>query len=524
VTVSSAGHKLLHETPLSFRAALLQTLCDFQLAVNPALSSAVRHDIESKDLHLNPLGRDAYGRFYFYSGFSDYRIYVRGHVDMSFKLVKTAEEIEADRKKKEAIEAEQKAIRHMADEILAKKAAEQKAEEEAKKRKKLQKEAEMNLDEDAPLSSLQHLQQKPPMSSLAALPPPLGSNAAVAAAAAAASSVSATSAADSASSVTAAGAAAALAPVLENSPGLPFRLREPDVNATVERRQLYAYPSAPPFALVASSGAEIRTLVSHIQSQRDPRNSKLISDLLAVVEELDAGRGRADADEEANAKLRKKELAAPKRISDRLVTQELAREEAERLRLIKWEEESRSRNTRRNRWLDDVAQRTLARVRRSFERLIGVERKKADADADGEAEGDESSGDDGDDGSSYQSQTDDEDAEVRRTNRRSGGSGRANGSGGRSRGSRVTRNQGRATASMAESETESEAEGGDDGAGGEDDEGCAKCGVVEPTDANPIILCDRCDKQMCLRCIPLDKVPQGKFFCNECIAANPRLR
>ena len=485
--ISSEGHKLFHETPLLFRAAFLKILCDYQLAVNPAVINRLRKDLETKDLRTAPLGRDMHGKHYYFFGFADYRIYVQGTTE-HVKLPKDAIELEEERVARERKAAETAMLDALRLEVESKVAAEAKNKAAKAKAKKAMKE----IDDDAPLAIVAQQQKQAeaaivPISSLSSLAAPQAD--------AAAASSSPSPAAAAASSPSSSG---------PFPHGLPFPLKVHDAASEPERRVFWTPPPPPPFALLTSSPAEIRTLLQRFKSMGDERNDKLYIEVKSVLEELEAGRGRKE--EALEEKKSKKDPAAPKRVSDRLVTQELLREEAERIKAIKQLEDARHRNTRRNRWLDDVSQRTVAKLKRAVEKFLGIEREKKKKEDDEEG-----------DNESKASVTDDEAPERGRTTR---GGGSAKGVK-KQRGGRVTRTRGRAAnGSMAESETESEDEHDSD------DEGCYVCATVDaPEDgSNPILFCDKCDKQICLGCVPLERVPTGKFFCPLCVAANPKIR
>jgi hypothetical protein len=259
----------------------------------------------------------------------------------------------------------------------------------------------------------------------------------------------------------------------------------------------------------------------------DARTTALRESLKELLKELEEGRGRKSDDFKEKSVKESKEVTAPKRVSDRLVSVEAQREEAERLRLSRFEEQSRNRDTRRNRWLDEQAQRLVAKLRRSYEKLMGIqwERKKGEQSSDEE---DDSSDDE--QSAARSEATADERVPSRsgRGSRNGAASGRTSrGAGskrGRGAGVRVTRNQGHSTLNLAESgsdadgsETESESEewAGGDEEDEEDDKGCEVCGAVEPPEdgSNPILLCDnnKCDKQYCIKCVGLDEVPAGKW-------------
>lgn len=424
-----------------------------------------------------------HGKYYFFFGFADYRIYVQGTTE-PVKLPKDAIELEEEKKERERKAADAAVLEALRAEVEAKAAAEAKNKQTKAKAKKAVK----DLDDDAPLALVAQQQKQAeaaivPISSLSSLVAPQA----------------AASAASSSPSPAAASASSSSGPFPH---GLPFPLKVHDSAPEPERRVFWTSPPPPPFALLTSSPAEIRTLLQRIKAMGDDRNDKLYVEVKSLLEELEAGRGRAE--EAIEEKGKKKEPAAPKRVSDRLVTQELIREEAERIKAVKQVEDARQRNTRRNRWLDDVSTRTVAKLKRAVEKFLGIAREKTKKEDEEDAE-------------SKASVTDDE-APERRTTR--GGGGSAKGVK-KQRGGRVTRNRGRqSNGSMAESETESEAEVDSD------DEGCYVCATVDAPDdgSNPILFCDKCDKQICLGCVPLERVPTGKFFCPACREANPKIR
>jgi len=560
----SGKRKKFHELPLTMRAKLLKTLCDFQLCVNPFISNSLRHELESKELRIEPLGYDATGKKYFYFGFPDYRIYVQGLPEQRLPD-RTAEEVEEDeREEREAKERKAEEARKYDAELKErvkqllherKEKAEAKAKEKGKDKdkdkdkgkspsksklkspsKQSKQDAEeqdtnaMEVDNIAPSSSLV-TPSSPTHSESNGLARPSSlhkssmtdshQHSSSNTDAASSSTPSSNSHADPSSS-----------PSLSSSftdgdyihpNGLPFTILDPAESITNIRRRLYYLPpSPPPFALLTENRDQIAALIGRLKNLTHPREVELISKLKGIVEELDEGKGRQSEEETK----KEKQPAAPppaKRVSDRLMHIELQREEMERLRLQKAEEESRARYTRRNRWLDEMAVKTIIKLRKVVDKLRGEDKR-----------GIEDGGEE-----------DEADAEVRRLNRRAE----------RERRERErelakrpnTRFRGKTTVNMAEqSSTETEDEDDeeeedeaeyqqdnndddeeDEYEEDEDDEGCKVCGTVTPPEdgSNPIILCDKCDAQYCLSCTPgkLDRVPEGSWYCDECVAKYPRL-
>lgn len=517
--------KLFHELSLTHRITIMKLLFDFQLYSNPFVASQLKeHKLNNdplKELHLEPFGTDSSGRSYFFFGYSDCRIYVQGQVEWN-RIPKSIEELAVEEfakaEWKRQIEQQVKIIQ---DENTAAAAA------VAADKKKKTKSKSMHIDEDAPLSIL--LVHSPP-TNVEPSPssnnvviesnngtPPVHSNGLT--------SNTTTSIVDAASSLASTSATAAAA-ASSHSPGLPFTLL-PAVDGPPKPRELYfTFPTPPPFALLTHSSKQIRSLLERLGQVEHPRNDELIRKLKQLLEDLEMGRGRkVDLIEEEDTKSGshkkgKKDITpTPKRISDRLMSLEAAREEAERIRILRAEEESRARYTRRHRWIDEMSLRNLVKVRKAYEKFMNIETQRQQKDGSAST----SSSDD-DDESRDSDATDEEDG-----GRRSSSTKRRKLNPSSGNGARVTRNRGKSTKNLAEdgSETEDEGDAGDGGGViDSDDEGCAVCGTIEPPadGSNPILLCDHCDRQLCLHCIPLERVPTGKWFCDECTKANPKIR
>lgn len=548
--------KSFHELSLTHRVTILKLLCDYQLHVNPSFIAQLRSN-DAKGLQVDPVGSDCTGKRYFFFGFADYRIYVQGTPEYT-RTPKSLEE--------EARDAAEKATfqRDVAAEVarLRLKAAEQdhaakeKADAAAKEKKdKKDKKRAMKMSEDAPLSMLLAPASSPskkiapiqvatsntkpppenhalaywsaspaqttPSSAASQTPAPTATiNTPTAAAAASVAPPSLATPHESVkpepapmTDTTTATVAATNAPPV-NSPGLPFALLSSSTTFEPPRVIELQVPAAPSFSLLTTSAAQMRALIARVASVDHPRNAQLATKLREILGDLSEGRGRRTEEEEKKGK---KDVVAPKRVSDRLVTLEAAREEVERARLVRAEEESRSRYTRRNRWVDQMTQRNIGKVRRSYEKLMGIEHERRTKETASSSASDQEEEEDSD------SETDDE-SHGRRSRKRKATDSRSGST------TRNTRNRGVARKNLAEP-SDTETEGDDEDVAAEpvvdsDDEGCAVCGTVIPPEdgSNPILLCDHCDKQLCLHCIPLDRVPHGKFFCNECVIKNPRIR
>lgn len=50
----------------------------------------------------------------------------------------------------------------------------------------------------------------------------------------------------------------------------------------------------------------------------------------------------------------------------------------------------------------------------------------------------------------------------------------------------------------------------------EDDVACARCSGLDSEKSNPIILCDKCDSGLHLKCSKLNKLPKGSWLCPSC--------
>lgn len=51
----------------------------------------------------------------------------------------------------------------------------------------------------------------------------------------------------------------------------------------------------------------------------------------------------------------------------------------------------------------------------------------------------------------------------------------------------------------------------------EDDVACARCSGLDSEKSNPIILCDKCDSGLHLKCSKLNKLPKGSWLCPSCM-------
>ena len=573
--------KEFHEISLLHRCALLRLLCDFQLHVNPNYISALKEIDGTEDLRILPLGSDQTGKKYYWFRYPDYRIYVQGTSDLLWQNQVSKQALNKEGREdkliediaKESFNKDHPEVKAAIERLERKRAAHaQKELEEAQQKtqealQKALKKKSQSADDDTPLSML--LASPPPpaaatparpapvsvpsvpptliqlanwtndtpkssstptpvlSSSLERLPSPVAatpasSDAATAissadAATASSSSIAGTAAAPAAFSVTFK-PAAKKQPTEEPTPGFPFRLKTEEEKKKADEyvRPIYCVDAPQPsFSLLTHSAAQMKSLIDRLKSAPSdhPRSRAVAAKLQEVLDDHNEGRHRQIIEEEAKGgKAKGKERAEPKRVSDRLVGLEAQREEAERLRIQRAEEDSRLRYTRRNKLLDRLSQRNINKVRKSFQTFTGIQPERKPKDSSDEDENGSDSSSSSAHPSSSDSETDDESGGGRRRVTR--GTKQKKTAHGRN-----TRNHGRSKKSLKElSETESEQEEVSD-----DDEGCTICNTIVPPEdgSNPILLCDGCDLQYCLKwsvaCITYQRAyAHGSFIAHEC--------